>query len=83
MLAHIELNAMREQALVHLEQQTGEKRANLLLKMFDFYMEYHDRSVRTIPTMQPERAKLFAQIARASAFNDENSVYARYGVMKP
>lgn len=83
MLAHIELNAMREQALVHLEQQTGEKRADLLLKMFDFYMEHHNKPVRTVPTMQPERAQLFAQIASAPEFDDEDAVYARYGVMKP
>lgn len=82
MFAQIELNAMREQALVHLEQQTGENRADLLLKMFDFYMEHH-KAPRSVPTMQPERAQLFTQIASAPEFDDENAVYARYGVAKP
>lgn len=80
MLAQIELNAMREQALVHLEQQTGENRADLLLKMFDFYIEHHKKSPRPVPTMQPERAQLFTQIANSPEFADENAVYARYSV---
>lgn len=79
MLAQIELNPMREQALVRLEQQTGENRADLLLKMFDFYMEHH-KLPRSVPAMQPERARLFAQIAGAPEFADEKAVYERYGV---
>lgn len=81
MLAQIELNAMREQALVHLEQQTGENRADLLLKMFDFYVEYHSvKSTRAVPNLSPERVQLFQQIAKAQEFQDEKAIYARYGV---
>ena len=39
MRAQIELNAGRAAALVKLEQETGESRSSLLLKMFDSYIE--------------------------------------------
>lgn len=39
MRAQIELNAGRAAALAKLEQETGESRSSLLLKMFDSYIE--------------------------------------------
>lgn len=81
MLAQIELNPAREQALVHLEQETGENRQDLLLKMFDFYMENHNqKTLRAVPELSAERAKLFQQIGQSTEFNDKNSVYERYGI---
>ena len=79
MLAQLELNPSREQALIHLEQETGENRSDLLLKMFDFYMENHHQQ-RPVPSLSSERTKLFEQIAQSQDFADENSIYQRYGV---
>ena len=78
MLAQLELNAMREQALIHLEQETGEERDTLLLKMFDFYIANHQ--IRAVPTLSSERTKLFTQIAQSDDFLDKNAIYERYGV---
>ena len=77
MLAQLELNPSREQALIHLEQETGENRSDLLLKMFDFYMANHHQP-RPVPSLSSERTKLFEQIAQSQDFADENSIYQRY-----
>lgn len=80
MLAQIELNPAREQVLVHLEQETGENHQDLLLKMFDFYMENHNqKTLRAVPELSAERAKLFQKIGQVTEFNDKNSVCERYG----
>ncbi|MBR3481313.1 MAG: hypothetical protein IKH45_00300 [Neisseriaceae bacterium] len=79
MLAQLELNAIREQALIHLEQETGEKRHEILLKMFDFYIEnYKNKQYRQVPKLSAEHAHLFEQIEQAKDFSDENAVYQRY-----
>ncbi|MBP5788751.1 MAG: hypothetical protein J6W29_00765, partial [Neisseriaceae bacterium] len=63
MLAQLELNTIREQALIHLEQETGEKRNELLLKMFDFYIaNYKNQQYRQVPKLSAEHAHLFEQI---------------------
>ena len=85
MLAKIELDAMREQELVHLERETGEKRDVLLLKIFDFYLKHHLKNyasqvARPIPTLSVQRTQLFQQIATAKEFDSENAIYERYGV---
>ena len=81
MLAQLELNSIREQALIHLEQETGEKRNELLLKMFDFYIaNYKNQQYRQVPKLSAEHAHLFEQIEQAKDFSDENAVYQRYGI---
>ncbi|MBR5940365.1 MAG: hypothetical protein IKZ88_03830 [Neisseriaceae bacterium] len=81
MLAQLELNAIREEALIHLEQETGEKRNELLLKMFDFYIaNYKNKQLRAVPKLSAEHAHLFEQIEQAKDFSDENAVYQRYGI---
>ena len=81
MLAQLELNTIREQALIHLEQETGEKRNELLLKMFDFYIaNYKNQQYRQVPKLSAEHAHLFEQIEQAKDFSDENAVYQRYGI---
>ena len=81
MLAQLELNSIREQALIHLEQETGEKRHEILLKMFDFYIaNYKNQQYRQVPKLSAEHAHLFEQIEQAKDFADENAVYQRYGI---